>query len=391
MTVMAPADENECRQMLYTGVHARRARPRCAIRAARARASTVRTEMTALPVGKGEVRREGKRVAILAFGAMLDAGARGRRGARRHASSTCASSSRSTPSWCCELARDARCCSSRSRRTRSWAAPAARSAKRWPAGHREPVLHARPARPLHRPRRPGAGCLHRSAWTPRASRNRSRRPGCRWAQRSVEDWWALQTQERLRSASALDGRRRDSKLVPQGTRLNLAAMGRSRGSLFRGMAPPHGARDNAITDFGTFPVGFPHHESTGLHGQDRAPDLDGSRGRPERPRTRASSPSTRSASRPSATRCAYRSAPGERAAHHRHLQHVRRPAAPLQGHAHVALRRDPRRARARDLGRDLPADAARDGGQARGRGRPHRDVASRTSSRRRRRCRAWRA
>src|SRR6185436_5857464 len=55
------------------------------------------------------------------------------------------------------------------------------------------------------------------------------------------------------------------------------------------------------------------------------------------------------------------------------LQYVRRPAAPLQGHAHVALRRDPRSAGARHHRRHLPADGARDGGEARGRGRPGRD------------------
>ena len=61
MTVMAPADENECRQMLYTGVPARTRRRRCAIRAAPAPGVPVETEMHALPVGKGEVRRSGKR------------------------------------------------------------------------------------------------------------------------------------------------------------------------------------------------------------------------------------------------------------------------------------------------------------------------------------------
>jgi len=34
---------------------------------------------------------------------------------------------------------------------------------------------------------------------------------------------------------------------------------------------------------------------------------------------------------------------GRRAAHHRRVQHVRLPAAPFQGHPHVALRGDPRR------------------------------------------------
>lgn len=70
MTVMAPADENECRQMLYTAVqlntpstvrYPRGTGPGVAINA----------EMRALPVGKGELRRTGKRVAILSFGTML--------------------------------------------------------------------------------------------------------------------------------------------------------------------------------------------------------------------------------------------------------------------------------------------------------------------------------
>jgi 1-deoxy-D-xylulose-5-phosphate synthase len=78
ITVMTPSDENECRQMLYTGFtldtpsavrYPRGAGPGVAIE----------KEMRALPVGKAEVRREGRRVALLAFGtllkAALDAGA----------------------------------------------------------------------------------------------------------------------------------------------------------------------------------------------------------------------------------------------------------------------------------------------------------------------------
>jgi 1-deoxy-D-xylulose-5-phosphate synthase len=70
ITVMTPADENECRQMLYTGFtldtpaavrYPRGAGPGVAIE----------KEMRALPVGKAEVRREGRRVAILAFGTLL--------------------------------------------------------------------------------------------------------------------------------------------------------------------------------------------------------------------------------------------------------------------------------------------------------------------------------
>ncbi len=70
MTVMAPSDENECRQMLYTAFTL--GTP-TAVRYPRGSGPGVEVvkEMTALPVGKGEVRREGKRVAILAFGSML--------------------------------------------------------------------------------------------------------------------------------------------------------------------------------------------------------------------------------------------------------------------------------------------------------------------------------
>jgi 1-deoxy-D-xylulose-5-phosphate synthase len=70
MTVMAPADENECRQMLYTAFTLNTP---TAVRYPRGSGPGVEVakEMTALPVGKGEVRREGKRVAILAFGSML--------------------------------------------------------------------------------------------------------------------------------------------------------------------------------------------------------------------------------------------------------------------------------------------------------------------------------
>jgi type II secretory pathway pseudopilin PulG len=48
---------------------------------------------------------------------------------------------------------------------------------------------------------------------------------------------------------------------------------------------------------------------------------------------------------------AHQGARGRHPAHRRALQHVRGPAAPFQGHAHVALRRDPERPRARDLAR----------------------------------------
>jgi 1-deoxy-D-xylulose-5-phosphate synthase len=70
MTVMAPSDENECRQMLYTAFTLDTP---TAVRYPRGSGPgvTIEAEMTALPVGKGEVRRRGQRVAILAFGSLL--------------------------------------------------------------------------------------------------------------------------------------------------------------------------------------------------------------------------------------------------------------------------------------------------------------------------------
>ncbi|HEX5613120.1 MAG TPA: 1-deoxy-D-xylulose-5-phosphate synthase [Burkholderiales bacterium] len=70
LTVMAPSDENECRQMLYTGF---RMDSPAAVRYPRGSGTGVAIEpqMQVLPIGKGEVRREGRRVAFLAFGSML--------------------------------------------------------------------------------------------------------------------------------------------------------------------------------------------------------------------------------------------------------------------------------------------------------------------------------
>ncbi|MEW5709748.1 1-deoxy-D-xylulose-5-phosphate synthase [Pelomicrobium sp. G1] len=70
MTVMAPADENECRRMLYTAFQMDTP---TAVRYPRGSGPgvPVEKEMRSLPIGKGEVRRRGRRVALLAFGAML--------------------------------------------------------------------------------------------------------------------------------------------------------------------------------------------------------------------------------------------------------------------------------------------------------------------------------
>ena len=70
MVVMAPADEDECRQMLYTGFLLDQP---AVVRYPRGSGPgvPVQKEMTAIPVGKAEIRREGKGIAILAFGVML--------------------------------------------------------------------------------------------------------------------------------------------------------------------------------------------------------------------------------------------------------------------------------------------------------------------------------
>jgi len=71
MMVMAPADENECRQMLYTGF--KHAGP-AAVRYPRGTGPGVAVEqqMTALPIGKGKLLRRGRRIAILAFGSPVN-------------------------------------------------------------------------------------------------------------------------------------------------------------------------------------------------------------------------------------------------------------------------------------------------------------------------------
>ena len=70
MVVMTPADENECRQMLYTGFQLDGP---AAVRYPRGDGPGVatQTEMQAIPLGKGELRRQGNKIAILAFGSML--------------------------------------------------------------------------------------------------------------------------------------------------------------------------------------------------------------------------------------------------------------------------------------------------------------------------------
>lgn len=70
MIVMAPADENECRQMLTT---AQRHNGPAAVRYPRGRGPGIAVSKTLseLPVGKAELRRKGNRLALLAFGSLV--------------------------------------------------------------------------------------------------------------------------------------------------------------------------------------------------------------------------------------------------------------------------------------------------------------------------------
>jgi len=71
MAVLAPADENECRQMLYTGIQHEGP---VAVRYPRGTGpgADVAEEMKALPWGKGEVVNNGSGIAFLAFGSMVE-------------------------------------------------------------------------------------------------------------------------------------------------------------------------------------------------------------------------------------------------------------------------------------------------------------------------------
>ncbi len=70
MIVMAPSDENECRQMLTT---AYQFNGPSAVRYPRGGGpgTEIKQDLTSIKIGKGEIRRQGKKIAILAFGSML--------------------------------------------------------------------------------------------------------------------------------------------------------------------------------------------------------------------------------------------------------------------------------------------------------------------------------
>ncbi|CAN7722004.1 1-deoxy-D-xylulose-5-phosphate synthase [Pseudoduganella sp. LjRoot289] len=70
MVVMAASDENECRQMLTTGYHY--AGP-AAIRYPRGAGigAAIDPVLSSIEIGKGEIKRRGQKIAILAFGSMV--------------------------------------------------------------------------------------------------------------------------------------------------------------------------------------------------------------------------------------------------------------------------------------------------------------------------------
>ena len=70
MVIAAPSDENECRQLLHT---AYQYQGPAAVRYPRGTGpgAEIETTMTALPIGKGLLKREGKQVALLCFGTLL--------------------------------------------------------------------------------------------------------------------------------------------------------------------------------------------------------------------------------------------------------------------------------------------------------------------------------
>jgi 1-deoxy-D-xylulose-5-phosphate synthase len=73
MVVMAASDENECRQMLTTAYHYPGP---AAVRYPRGAGvgAAIGQELSSIEIGKGEIRRQGKGIAILAFGSMVGPG-----------------------------------------------------------------------------------------------------------------------------------------------------------------------------------------------------------------------------------------------------------------------------------------------------------------------------
>ncbi|WNV06120.1 1-deoxy-D-xylulose-5-phosphate synthase [Candidatus Methylospira mobilis] len=73
MVIMAPADENECRQMLYTGF---KYQGPASVRYPRGKGpgAEINEQMSEIEIGKAEIKRRGSRIALLAFGSMVAPG-----------------------------------------------------------------------------------------------------------------------------------------------------------------------------------------------------------------------------------------------------------------------------------------------------------------------------
>lgn len=70
LVIMTPSDENECRNMLYTGYHHQQGPS--AVRYPRGNGRGLESEpLQQLPLGKGLVKRQGEKIALLNFGTLL--------------------------------------------------------------------------------------------------------------------------------------------------------------------------------------------------------------------------------------------------------------------------------------------------------------------------------
>ena len=185
-TVMVPSDENECRQMLYTA--ATLGSP-AAVRYPRGAGPGVPIEalMHALPVGKGEVRREAKRrtnrIAFLAFGPMLQPAL----AAAEEFDATVANMRFVKPldtDLVQKLAREHDALVTIEENVIAGGAGSAVAEALAAAGLTMPILHLGLARPLHRPRRPRAAARARGSRREGCGRRRAR-PVRRAAGRSV--------------------------------------------------------------------------------------------------------------------------------------------------------------------------------------------------------------
>ena len=295
LVVMAPADENECRQMLYT---ASQLDQPAAVRYPRGQGPGVAIEATmrALPVGKAQIRREG------AAGSRILAV---RRDGADRASASPSSSTRRVVNMRFvkpldeELIAAHRGHASRARHGRGERRRRrrrlARSSNCLAAnGHAMPTLTSRHSRSLHRAR------LARGL--PRRSR--------------------ASTAQRSKARSSAGGTRGSGWQ---------SAVSSPCGGLALYWARPNKPR--SARRFCT-----PNHGDTSFQRSAPRRVLDRGRAGPRRYPPAADQPGRHQGHLPPGAR----EGPLERrAAHHRQLQHVRGPAAQLQGHAHVALRRDP--------------------------------------------------